>query len=561
MTDAATPTEYPLLGHSLHRLIKRDDAAGLLRPFLDLMPGALFGMFDPDGRLYAGMRDWDEALVAQAWQKARFGTVVREGALLMRPLIIHNRLAGALLVWDRNGSAELEAITPLIEAVGNGFVRLLEQAVEKRELGSELLDRYREINLLYRAAETIGSCLDPEWIPRLVLDQIQPVVDSDMALVLLGKDHLEADAWMLAADLTEAAWTGSGRAARLLRAAVEGQLERILIVGQPVIFNPPADHPDLRQADDYPAVVMAVPLKVNERVLGALLFGRRAGRPEFTAGDQKLVMALGGQAAIALETARLHKEEVKLQRLEEEMSIGRQIQLSFLPEELPEIPGWDFAAAYRSARQVGGDLYDLILVPDHPERLNLVIADVTGKGVPAALFMAFTRTVLRLISSEGGSPAEVLRKTNQYILQERKSAIFMSAFIASLDLQTGLVRFANAGHDWPLVREQRSGQVRPLKATGYLLGAFEEIEPQEFETSLAPGDVLIFFTDGVTEAFSPQEELYGTPRLAAVVGRQAWRRADELLQAVLDDVENHTAGEQQSDDLTVLVIKRMESTR
>lgn len=549
--------DIPRLAHPLRRLIKQDDAAGLLAPFLKLMPDMAFGMLDQDGQIYAGVGGWDPHVLARAWERARQGQVTHEEGLFMRPLVIHGRLAGALLVWEKRSSASVEIVLPLLEAVGNGFVKLLEQAVEKRDLGGELLDRYREINLLYRAAEKIGSCLDPEWIPRLVLDQIQPVVSSDMALVLISGESEDPDLIMDQIKLIDSAWEGSVGTAKVLREAAESVLERIMRAGEPLIFNPPSIESAISQTPFRPGVVLCVPLKAHERMLGLLLLGRLPGRSEFTAGDGKLVSALAGQAAIALETARLHQEEIKFQRLEEEMSIGRQIQLSFLPESLPEIPGWDFAAFYGSARQVGGDLYDLIYSPDNPQRLNLAIADVTGKGVAAALFMASTRTTLRLMSLEGGTPGQILRKANHFILQERRNAIFMSAFFASLDLISGRLDYANAGHDWPLLREYRTGAVRPLDATGFLLGAFGEIEPDEHHTMIEPGDALVFYTDGVSEAFNPKDELYGTTRLEMLVASHGWQSAEELLRAILADVEEFTSGEPQSDDLTLLVVHRL----
>jgi serine phosphatase RsbU (regulator of sigma subunit) len=549
---------FPRLKHPLRRLIKREDAAGLLAPFLNFIPGAVFVMLDQDGRLYTGTEGWDPTMMARAWRRAQQGYLTREGQLLLRPLIIHNHLAGALLVWDKQGSADLDNIMPLIDAVGNGFVRLLEQAVEKRDLGAELLDRYREINLLYRAAETIGASLDPDWIPRQVLDQIQLVVPANLAVVLLSslEDDNEENETI---SLNAAAWTGPENVSQLLQEASKELIERVLDTGESLISVPREKQITDANGNDYPSIVLCAPLKIHNRVLGILVLGRNAGMHEFTAGDMKLVTALVSQAAIALETARLHQEEVKLQRLEGELSIGRQIQLSFLPESLPEIPGWDFAAVYRSARQVGGDLYDFIHSLENPERLDLVIADVTGKGIAAALFMASTRTVLRLMSLQGGSPLSILRKVNHFIIQERHSSVFMSAFFAALDLGTGSIQYSNAGHDWPLLREAKTGALRPLKATGYLLGAFEEIEVDEFQTRMEPGDVLVFFTDGVSEAFNPFSELYGIKRLENLIEGQDWSSANTLMQAILDDVEKFTNGEPQSDDLTLIVVKRLES--
>ncbi|MCP4516289.1 MAG: SpoIIE family protein phosphatase, partial [Delftia sp.] len=220
--------------------------------------------------------------------------------------------------------------------------------------------------------------------------------------------------------------------------------------------------------------------------LGVIALGRLAEQPVFTAGDEKLLMALAAQAAIAIETVRLHLEQVERQRLEEELAIGRQIQLSLLPEACPVIPGWEFAAVYQAARQVGGDLYDFFTLPDQPLQLGMVIADVTGKGVPAALFMAFGRTVIRMESRTGRNPAAVLEQVNRLILQDGRSRLFLTAFYATLDTHSGRLLYANGGHNWPLWLQSATGECQKLKSRSFLLGAFEDIELEERQIDVAP---------------------------------------------------------------------------
>jgi serine phosphatase RsbU (regulator of sigma subunit) len=266
--------------------------------------------------------------------------------------------------------------------------------------------------------------------------------------------------------------------------------------------------------------------------------------------------ALQVMAIMSRRMRRLMEEEVKRQRLEEELAIGRQIQLSLLPESCPRIPGWEITAAYRAARQVGGDLYDFIPAPDNPHILNIVIADVTGKGVPAALFMAFGRTVIRSESRNGRGPAATLRRTNQFIVQDIRSRLFLSAFYASLNTQNGRLRYANGGHDLPLWWRAATGEVQPLVAPGFLLGAFADIEPQEQVINLAPGDCLVFYTDGVTEARNADDELFAEEQLMQVVAAYASGEAERLLQAIVTAVESFTGATPQSDDYTIVVVKR-----
>lgn len=255
---------------------------------------------------------------------------------------------------------------------------------------------------------------------------------------------------------------------------------------------------------------------------------------------------------------RLLDEEIKRQRLEEELAIGRQIQLSLLPARFPEIPGWEFAAVYRAARQVGGDLYDFITSSDDPGRLSIVIADVTGKGIPAALFMAFSRTIIRAESKTDRSPAALLQQVNQFILQDIHYRLFLSAFYATLDSDSGCLVYANGGHDRPLWQHSGSGEIEPLPAAGLLLGVFQNVRLEEREIVVAPGDLLIFYTDGVTEARNAAGELFGEERLRETIAAGAGSSADELLQAIVTAVEDFTGATPQADDFTLVVVKRHE---
>ena len=249
-------------------------------------------------------------------------------------------------------------------------------------------------------------------------------------------------------------------------------------------------------------------------------------------------------------------EELKQQRLREELKIGRRIQHSLLPDACPDLQGWEFAAIYRSARQVGGDLYDFILVPGDDNHLNFVIADVTGKGVPAALFMASARTAFRAESMNSRQPATVLSNTNHLISLDIKSPLLLSAFYAILDSETGRVSFANGGHEPPYWLQNKKRQLQTLSAAGVLLGAFNGFRYEQEEIELLHGDCLVFFTDGVTEARDAQGNFYGEERLEETIRRNDWRNADKLLKAIVHDVDLFTGDTPPADDLTIVVIRR-----
>ena len=398
-----------------------------------------------------------------------------------------------------------------------------------RDLARETLERYREINLLYRASETIGASLDAAEVPRLLLAETERVVASDAAAVLLG-DSPASDGWQPAAEL----------------------IERVRLTGRPDIATwPPGREGRLQSA-------LCVPVRAGEKVLGVFVLGRKRGRRIFTAGDEKLLLGIASMAGVALERARLHEQETQRLRLEEELAVARRIQLALLPPGVPVVAGWSFAATYQAARQVGGDFYDFLPLAPDARRLGVVIADVTGKGVPAALMMAYSRAVVRAESMAGRSPVDVLERTNRLIMQERQTRLFLSAFYADLDLDSGRLVYANAGHDAPLWISADGRDCRELDAHGVILGAFGDIGLEPGEGNLEPGDTVVLYTDGVTEARNAAAQLFGDERLVNAITQAVadGNAAQGVLDSVVGAVTAFTAGADQADDLTIVVVQR-----
>jgi serine phosphatase RsbU (regulator of sigma subunit) len=536
-------TNLTRLDIPLHRLLKRQEAAALLEEFALLLPEGDLALVGANGHLFVGTNVWPEAELAELLAQESDDQLMSTEDLLLQPLWVRSQLAGALVARGRgreDGKTE-----QALRCLCRSLTLILNQALETRDLARETLDRYREINLLYNIGETIGGCLDPEEIPQLVLGEANRIIDAEAGLVLLppteGEDDLEI----------KASFGPAGYVQTLSRVCRD-------IADQVYHTSRPAIVTDLPTDPFRVGPILCAPLKTQERVLGVILLGRLAGEQEYTAGDEKLLMALAGQVAIALETARLHQEEIKRQRLEEELAIARQIQLSLLPEDCPVVPGWEFAATYQPARVVGGDLYDFLELPGEPRQLGLVIADVTDKGIPAALFMAFSRTILRTESMSGRNPAATLRRANRSIVRDIQSdsRLFMSAFYATLDTVSGQLAYANGGHNWPLWLRSATGEVEPLAARGIILGVFSDIELEECNIEVAPGDLLVFYTDGVTEARNADGQLFDEERLRAAVASNPEASAQQVLQAVVAAVGAFVGDSPQSDDLTLFVIRR-----
>ena len=518
---------------SLRRLLG-EDVGQLLDEVTAAVPGLKLAVLDLDGGVAHSSGDWPDGALDMITAADRMGRGGGEAVQFFDLVPRADRIGSLVAVGEAPG--------PLLKALQRCISLLLRELLDKQDLARETLERYREINLLYRATETIGACLDAGKVPRLLLAEIERVIPSTVAAVMVGQPNAGED-W----HPTET--RGSARDVAVLGSAAAGLIETVWRTGRPDIAAWPP------MADGSPQSAMCVPIRAGERILGMVLLGRTAQQKVFTAGDEKLLLGLAGQAGTALERSRLHEQETRRQRLEEELAVARRIQLTLLPSRVPVIPGWSFAATYQAARQVGGDFYDFL---DHAlaaRRIGLVIADVTGKGVPAALMMAYSRAVVRAESMAGRSPLEVLARTNRLIMQERQTRLFLSAFYAELDLDSGQLVYANAGHDAPLWIPAGGRACRELNAPGVILGAFHDIGLESREIELAPGDSVVFYTDGVTEARDDHGGLFGDERLSATA-TAARGGAEAVLDSIAGAVSAFTAGAAQADDLTIVVVQR-----
>jgi serine phosphatase RsbU (regulator of sigma subunit) len=243
---------------------------------------------------------------------------------------------------------------------------------------------------------------------------------------------------------------------------------------------------------------------------------------------------------------------VEMERLEHELDLARQLQQSILPQEFPDVAGVSCAARSHPARQVGGDFYDVI--PLGPRRLGLVMADVSDKGMPAALFMGLVRSLIRAETGHSDSPREVLLSVHRLLMSITQANMFVTVFYGVLDLAKGTLCYARAGHDRPLHFCPSQDACRFLAGQGMLLGIVEPVELEELEVPVRDGDVLVLYTDGITDANSPAEELFGADRLRETVCTARSRSAPDLLDRILDRVGRFQAGAVQYDDMALLVV-------
>lgn len=537
---------------SVQRLLGRREVAGLLAAFA--APQVGLAVLRSDGQAFASAGVWPPLELDQVRLAAQAEDWA-PGAQAWRPLLNEHYHGYPLRVGAEAGAAGVLVMRALGTAEADrlegalfcALTALLEQAAAKREVANETLDRYREINLLYRVGETIGTCLDTDTIPTLVLEESQRVIAAEAGLVLLGDadadgqwDRYSSFGPLASAALLEAvARPTVNHVAVTARSAIVTDLPAALPTGAPQLF----------------AALLCVPLKVRERALGCIVLGRPAGQPEFTAGDEKMLTALATQAAVAIENARLHQSQLEKERLEQELQLAFGVQSSLLPSTVPQRPGWEFAAWWRPAREVSGDFYDFL---EHDGgRLGLVIADVADKGMPAALFMAITRSIVRACTLAGRSAAGSLSQANRLLCADATNGMFVTVFYAELDPATAELTYVNGGHNPPMHYRAADQTIAELTAADIMLGFDDSWTFQQQSVQVQPGDFVVFFTDGVTEAISPTRERFEEARLRALLLAHRDQPAAEIVQAIRAVLEDFGAGLAPADDITLVIARRV----
>ena len=318
------------------------------------------------------------------------------------------------------------------------------------------------------------------------------------------------------------------------------------------------DSPALREMQEA-GIKLVVPLISQGELIGLINLGPRLSEQEYTSDDRRLLENLAGQAAPALQVARLvRQQQAELQereRIEQQLRLARTIQQTLLPKEIPQLVGWSLDAYYQPAWEVGGDFYDFIELGDG--RLGLIIGDVTDKGVPSALVMATCRSLLRASAERLVAPGAVLQRVNDLLYEEIPANMFVTCFYVILDPATGDLHYANAGHDLPYLLNQ-AGQVEELRATGMPLGLMPGMRYEEMETVINTGEQLLLYSDGLAEAHDPHREMYGFPR---VRGSMLSRPSEKpLIPHLLDELGRFTGPDWiQEDDVTLVTLGRKEA--
>jgi phosphoserine phosphatase RsbU/P len=409
--------------------------------------------------------------------------------------------------------------------------------------------------LLYNLSQTLNSSLDLNEVLNRVMDEVIAATQAERGFVMLKEDSEAGDLRLVF------------RAARGMDQKTiedpEFQISRSIVEktarsGEAVLTSDAqADERfSLRQSIMVLGLrsILCTPLKHKEKVIGVIYVDNRLQAGIFTNDDLELLTAIASTAAIAVENARLYQLAVDKGRLERELQMARKVQGGLLPDSLPQVPGWEFAALWRPAREVGGDYFDFIQTG---ENLHFLIADVTDKGMPAALFMAFTRTVVRASLRQAPAPADSLRLANQLVCADSNDALFVSLFLGYLNLKSGELTYANAGHHPPFLYDSGKNQLLPLKSTGMQLGMDSDSAYKQHSIQLQPGDFVFLYTDGVTDAANEQYSDFGIEGIQHNLVSSRNKTAEGVVQSIDQAIEHFVGDRGQFDDLTIVVAKRV----
>ncbi len=473
------------------------------------------------------------------------GAVPPFRSALVVPLFRRGSVFAAIECLDKRGadaeSGFSDADVDHLEVAAEHIAFALDHALLHEETERRALEK----EVLLEVAKALSEPLDLDEVLSAILSALREVVQYDAAAVYLVDRRTSA----LDRVIEVGYEPGSDEAFGLTIGV--GLVGWVAKTGEPVIVSDVTQDTRYVSARATTRSEVAAPLVFHGRTIG--VFNLESDVEDaYHEGHLELLSAFAVQAGIAIERARILRERVEQRRLEKELAIAREIQESFLPKVAPRVPGFELAGTARAHAQVGGDYFDWIRVSDN--RIGLAIADVSGKGIPAALIMAgFRMSLLAEIRNDFAIRA-VMRKVNTLLHESTDRDKFVTAFYGVLDHKNRVLLFSNAGHNPPILL-RADGRIEYLLEGGVALGVLPEAHYEERPIALRPGDVLVLYTDGVTEAESPDGEQFGQTRLEQSIVRLADRDAEAILEALVGTVTDWCGERGLGDDLTLMVIR------
>ncbi len=474
------------------------------------------------------------------------------GALACLPLVKGERILGTLNIgyWQ----------THPFDDETRRFLTLMARyaaiAIDNAQLYASATRSAAELRRLYDTSLDISSQLDPNKLLDLIIHRAAELLHCTMGnFYIYDKQRNEL--------VPRAPFGDQGEGPGVLKMG-EGATSRVFQSGEPLViqdYDVWQDRVDRIPLGRY-ARSLHVPVRQGEHIIGVMSVHRPKSDPAFTEEEERLLMLFANHAAIALENARLYQVAVDKARMDHELEMAHQLQASLLPHEIPQVKGWEFQARWYPAREVSGDFIDFVSMrlpgPVRVSPLQLfLIADVSDKGMPAALYMALTRSTLRASITYDRSPAECLTHANQLMSGDSANGMFVTLCYAQLDPATGELIYVNAGHNPPLWFHSRDKRLVELTRTGPALGVYDDRTYAQETIALDPGDFVLFYTDGITDALNAAEEEFGEARLHEAILDHCGGSAGEIILAVEQSLWTFVGERTPEDDITLVLIKRL----
>ena len=463
------------------------------------------------------------------------------GQAFWMPLLAEGEVHGHLGL-EGLGPEESPELAPFLSLVLGGLLAANRLSRLVKEADFELRTRLVELESLYDLGLSLSGQLDIAALGDEVLFRSISLTDAGKGTLILFRDD--------GTPLLERSLGGELLPAEQLAAWD-------LPEGETVINNAAATVPTAGVRFASCEKCLAVPISVSGRRLGILAVADKESRDgrvlDFTAADARLLSLFANQAAAAIETARLHQAAIEQERLERELELAAAIQREILPRSLPEVAGVELAASNLPTRQVGGDYYDFF--PLSRGRLGFVVADVSGKGIPAALLVSTVHAAIHLQIDEAKTVVELVSRIDRHLQRYAAARKFLTLFFGLLEPDTGLLTYVSAGHN-PALLLPAGGQMTYLASTGVPLGMLPGASWRQETVTLSPGDLLCVYTDGLTEAVNARDEEFGLERLAAIVAAGAGSSLRSLCDRILGEVAAFARDVPQYDDQTLLLLRR-----
>lgn len=407
----------------------------------------------------------------------------------------------------------------------------------------------KKFQLLLEVSEKISRTLDLDELLGHLIDTARSVVDYNAAGIYVIRRDGES---RVIESMVTRGYDEPGAHEGLLLKVGEGVVGHVIESGKTAIIPDVRSEPRYVEARPSTKSELASPISLNERVIGAFNLERDT-LDAFTKADAEVLHFFANAAAISIEKAVLHEELVEKKRIESQLEVARQVQASLLPDQPPQISGFDIAAENLPTYEVGGDYYDFIELPNG--HFGVAIADVSGKGVPAALIMATFRAALRTQVRNDFAIAQIIRKVNYLLWESTSDSQFVTAVYGVLDTKSGRFTYTNAGHNPPLL-VRFDGKVHELSTGGPALGVFDEATYEEDVVEIKRGDTLVLYTDGVIEAATDDGREFGVRRLQQTIVAGRDLSAFKTTRAVLDATHAWSGVDSFADDFTIAVVKR-----